>query len=68
MRTSGKEDDAGRKVDAAHLTPRAARFYLASRSPRRRALLAQAGFAYAELPAGAADVDETPRAGEAAAD
>jgi septum formation protein len=60
-RTSGNEDGAGEKVDAA-------RFYLASRSPRRRALLAQAGFAYAELPAGAADVDETPRAGEAAAD
>lgn len=43
------------------------RFYLASRSPRRRELLTQAGFAYAELPAGAADVDETPRAGEAPA-
>jgi septum formation protein len=42
------------------------RFYLASRSPRRRELLAQAGFSYAELPAGAADIDETPRAGEAA--
>ena len=44
------------------------RFYLASRSPRRRELLAQAGFAYAELPSGAADVDETPHAGEAPAD
>ena len=43
-------------------------FYLASRSPRRRELLAQAGYAYAELPAGAADVDETPRSGEAAED
>lgn len=42
------------------------RFYLASRSPRRRELLAQAGYAYAELPAGASDVDETPRAGEPA--
>ena len=42
------------------------RFYLASRSPRRRELLEQAGYAYAELPAGAADVDETPHAGEAA--
>ncbi len=44
------------------------RFYLATRSPRRRELLAQAGFAYAQLPLGAADVDETPRAGEAAVD
>jgi septum formation protein len=44
------------------------RFYLASRSPRRRELLAQAGYVYAELPAGAADVDETPRAGEAPVD
>lgn len=43
------------------------RFYLASRSPRRRELLNQAGYAYAELPAGAADVDETPQAGEAPA-
>jgi septum formation protein len=31
-------------------------------------LLAQAGFVYAELPAGAADVDETPHAGETAVD
>lgn len=44
------------------------RFYLASRSPRRRELLIQAGFNYAELPQGAADVDETPKAGEAAED
>ena len=44
------------------------RFYLASRSPRRRELLTQAGFNYAELPKGAADVDETPKAGEAAED
>ena len=42
------------------------RFYLASRSPRRRELLTQAGFAYAELPLGAADVDETPHDGEVA--
>ena len=34
---------------AAASTPR---FYLASRSPRRRELLTQAGFAYAELPPG----------------
>ncbi len=44
------------------------RFYLASRSPRRRELLAQTGYAWAELPAGAADVDETPQAGEAPLD
>jgi septum formation protein len=44
------------------------RFYLASRSPRRRELLTQAGFEYAELPEGAADVDETPKSGESAAD
>jgi len=44
------------------------RFYLASRSPRRRELLEQAGYVYAELPAGAADVDETPQSGEAAMD
>ena len=41
------------------------RFYLASRSPRRRELLTQAGFTYAELPPGAADVDETPHDDEA---
>ena len=46
----------------------APRFYLASRSPRRRELLTQAGFAYAELPPGAADVDETPQADEAPVD
>jgi len=50
---------------AAASTPR---FYLASRSPRRRELLTQAGFAYAELPPGAADVDETPQADEAPVD
>jgi septum formation protein len=44
------------------------RFYLASRSPRRRELLNQVGYAYAELPPGAADVDETPRAGETPAE
>ena len=44
------------------------RCYLASRSPRRRELLTQAGFAYAELPEGAADVNETPKPGEAALD
>ena len=46
----------------------APRFYLASRSPRRRELLAQAGYTYAELAPGAADVDETPCAGEAPVD
>lgn len=63
-----QENDRGGAVHASHLTPHGARFYLATRSPRRRELLAQAGFAYAELPPGAADVDETPRAGEAAVD
>jgi septum formation protein len=57
-------------VDAVHRSPLTAhpsRFYLASRSPRRRELLNQVGYAYAELPPGA-DVDETPRAGEAPAE
>jgi len=44
------------------------RFYLGSRSPRRRELLALAGYSYAELPVGAADVDETPMADEPAVD
>jgi septum formation protein len=55
-------------VDTSRLTPDASRFYLASRSPRRRELLTQVGYQYAELPAGAADVDETPHAGEPPAD
>ena len=53
-----------RELSVSRLTPPASRFYLASRSPRRRELLARAGYAYAELPAGAADVDETPHTGE----
>ena len=59
------------KLDAIGVTSSALqtpRFYLASRSSRRRELLAQACYSYAELPAGAADVDETPRAGELAAE
>ena len=63
-KVSSKLDTTG----ATSLAVVASRFYLASRSPRRRELLAQAGYSYAELPAGAADVDETPRAGERAAD
>jgi septum formation protein len=59
-------DEPGGAGDASRLTLRPSRFYLASRSPRRRELLAQTGYAWAELPAGAADVDETPQAGEAA--
>jgi septum formation protein len=62
---AGKDIEVG---GALRHAPYEARFYLASRSPRRRELLEQAGFVYAELPAGAADVDETPRSGEAAVD
>lgn len=63
-KVSSKLDAIG-ATSSALQTPR---FYLASRSSRRRELLAQACYSYAELPAGAADVDETPRAGELAAD
>jgi septum formation protein len=68
-RKSAEEDRVGKRgVETSDFAPRASRFYLASRSPRRRELLAQAGFVYAELPAGAADVDESPRTGEAPVD
>ena len=40
------------------------RVYLASRSPRRRELLAQIRIAFEELPLGEHVVDETPHAGE----
>lgn len=48
-------------IDGPPVTPADAVLYLASRSPRRRALLDQVGLRYAWL---AAEVDETPRAGE----
>jgi septum formation protein len=64
-RKTEHDSGVGGAVHSSRLTPDSSRFYLASRSPRRRELLEQAGYVYAELPAGAADVDETPRAGEA---
>lgn len=67
-RKSAEEDSVGKGDETSDFALHPSRFYLASRSPRRRELLAQAGFAYAELPAGAADVDESPRAGEAPVD
>ena len=54
---------------ASRLTPDASRIYLASRSPRRRELLAQLGVAFDELltlELHGADVDETPHADEVA--
>jgi septum formation protein len=61
-------DEESVAIGSSRPAPYDARFYLASRSPRRRELLEQTGYVYAELPAGAADVDETPHQGEAAAD
>ncbi len=67
-RVRGEKGNDVAAIVSSSPAPHGARFYLASRSPRRRELLEQAGFVYAALPAGAADIDETPHAGEAAVD
>jgi len=71
----GEESKAYRGAggfSASPLTPHASRIYLASRSPRRRELLAQIGIAFESLllredVRRGADVDETPAPGESAA-